>query len=419
MGKDFKSPIAKIKIKNFLSFNKDGIDLQLLNLNILIGTNGSGKSNLLDALRFWKTLSDNGKTSAQFFSEQGGIRDWFYREGDHYIEQADFEVVTSIVSDRRSRIPIKHGLIFGIKECDQRKMFDLKKEQIECIRGESKEQPPYIYYSFDGGRQAMINTIKIDENRGEEKNYTERRLSKEFIETDKSILLQKVDQELYPILYDLSQLYKGIRIYNSWSFGRTANVKKPQNLFQVAEILDEDYSNFIAVVQKIKNIYSLREKIENRMREVLPSFKIFDIEMIDSDGRLYFIEEGGRKILANRISDGSFRFFVLLILLYNPSKQSEMICIEEPEMGLHPDAIPILADVLKEASQTKQIIVTTHSEILISCFSESPENVVVCENKMGYTTMHRLDGKKLKDWLDDYSLGELWSKGELGGNIYG
>ena len=85
-------------------------------------------------------------------------------------------------------------------------------------------------------------------------------------------------------------------------------------------------------------------------------------------------------------------------------------------MGLHPDIIPGLAELLREASQRCQLIVTTHSDILVDALTETPESVVVCEKEKGQTRMKRLDKAELSHWLEKYRLGELWSSGELGGN---
>ncbi len=108
------------------------------------------------------------------------------------------------------------------------------------------------------------------------------------------------------------------------------------------------------------------------------------------------------------------RYLSLLAALYNPTKPNSIICIEGPELGLHPDILPNLAKLLKEASQDRQIIVTTHSDVLISALSDTPESVIVSENTKGFTTLRRLKIDDLKKWLEeDYSLGELWNGGKI------
>ena len=103
----------------------------------------------------------------------------------------------------------------------------------------------------------------------------------------------------------------------------------------------------------------------------------------------------------------------LAILIY-----SSVICIEEPETGLHPDVIPAFANLLVEASKHIQIIVTTHSDILVDALSNTPEAVVICEKVNGASQLRRLNADDLQVWLEKYRLGELWTSGQLGGNLY-
>jgi predicted ATPase len=91
------------------------------------------------------------------------------------------------------------------------------------------------------------------------------------------------------------------------------------------------------------------------------------------------------------------------------------MCIEEPELGLHPDVLPTLAGLLKEASQRTQLIVTTHSDVLMDAMSDTPESVVVAERGDNGTTLTRLNADKLKPWLEKYRLGQLWTRGDIGG----
>jgi predicted ATPase len=116
------------------------------------------------------------------------------------------------------------------------------------------------------------------------------------------------------------------------------------------------------------------------------------------------------------MSDGTLKFLALLAALLEP-KPPPLMCIEEPELGLHPDALQMVAEVLVEASQGTQLIVTTHSEALVDALTDYPESVLVCERDFDNgTQMKRVPKKKLKLWLERYKLGELWRKGEIGGS---
>ncbi len=131
----------------------------------------------------------------------------------------------------------------------------------------------------------------------------------------------------------------------------------------------------------------------------------------------YMLETGLREPLsATRLSDGTLKFLCLLAVLLNPDAPP-LICIEEPEVGLHPDAIRIVAQALVEASERTQLIVTTHSEALIDALSDRPEDVLVCERDFDNgTQFRRLNKERLSGWLERYTLGALWRNGELGGN---
>jgi predicted ATPase len=103
--------------------------------------------------------------------------------------------------------------------------------------------------------------------------------------------------------------------------------------------------------------------------------------------------------------------------LLNP-QSTPLICIEEPELGLHPDAISLLAELLIEASARTQLVVTTHSDVLVSALTEQAESVLVCDYLKNGTELRRVESAKLAHWLKKYRLGEVWRLGKLGGNLW-
>ncbi len=158
--------------------------------------------------------------------------------------------------------------------------------------------------------------------------------------------------------------------------------------------------------------------IVEKLRDVYASVE--DIQTKTEGGTIQvFLQDNGFPLSARRISDGTMRFLCLLVVLCDPAPPP-VVLIEEPELGLHPDAIGALADLLREASERMQLIVTTHSEALVDRFGDTPEAVLVVDKEEpsegGSTRVRRLDRNELKDWLDTYSLGRLWRMGELGGN---
>jgi predicted ATPase len=152
------------------------------------------------------------------------------------------------------------------------------------------------------------------------------------------------------------------------------------------------------------------------LRQFYEPVKDVDTELLGTHLRLMVKEEGlSSRTPATRLSDGTLRWLMLLIVLLDPAPPP-VVCIDEPDLGLHPDIIPTLAELLRDASTRTQLIVTTHSQSLVSAFSDDPESVCVCEKVDGSTRIRRLDGEKLSVWLEDYSLGHIWASGEIGGN---
>lgn len=130
---------------------------------------------------------------------------------------------------------------------------------------------------------------------------------------------------------------------------------------------------------------------------------------------MYVKERGLPMISATRLSDGTLKFLCLMAVLLDPNP-APLVCIEEPETGLHPDALALVGDALREASTRTQLIVTTHSDSLVDRFTDEPESVIVCERDfVESTSFRRLSDEELSEWLKDYTLGELWRRGEIGG----
>ncbi len=140
------------------------------------------------------------------------------------------------------------------------------------------------------------------------------------------------------------------------------------------------------------------------------------VKVYGGTAQIFLHERGLRQpIPATRLSDGTLHYLCLLAILCHP-EPPPVVCLEEPEIGLHPDVMPTLAELLLQASERTQLIVTTHSADLVSELSHVPEAVVVCERDDEGSCMQRLDAAELKEWLDRYTLGDLWRMGEIGGN---
>lgn len=115
---------------------------------------------------------------------------------------------------------------------------------------------------------------------------------------------------------------------------------------------------------------------------------------------------------AASLSDGTLRFLFLITALAQPNPPA-LIAIDEPETGLHPSMMRIIAEYAQEASRHTQVVLTTHSPALLDAFTDAEPTVTVCELKDGATVLKNLDSEALKYWLSKYSLGELQQSGQL------
>jgi len=179
--------------------------------------------------------------------------------------------------------------------------------------------------------------------------------------------------------------------------------------------LEEDASNLGLILNRLKGEPNVKKQLLEYLKLFYAEAEDIHVQIREGLVELRIEERLGFTTPATRLSDGTLRWLSLLAVLLNPAPPP-LICIEEPELGLHPDIIPTLGKLLLEASERTQLIVTTHSDALIEQFTEKPECIVVCEKNDGATSMKRLDAMELATWLERYSLGELWRKGEIGGN---
>jgi len=384
--------ICHLAPKNFLSFhsNNAGIDLQALNL--FIGPNGSGKSNLIEAISLMRSAP---KEFREVTRKGGGVAEWIWKgrpKGPASIEW--------VVSYPKGRKPLRHMMAFHAVA----QTFALDDESVEESEPRAPtEQNVYFYYRYRNGNP-VVNTVKGQQ----------RALAKDTIEPDRSILAQRRDPETFPELAWLAQNYEKIRIYREWAFGRNAVFREPQKADMRNDILEEDFSNLGLFLNRLKSRFPVAKKaILAGLRDLYDGISDFDVSIEGGTVQVYFTE-GEFVIPATRLSDGTLRYLCLLAILCDP-EPPPLVCIEEPELGLHPDILPKVADLLRAASKRTQLIVTTHSDILVDAMTETPEVVVVCSKIEGHTIMERLNPEALNEWLKSYRLGQLWTKGQIGG----
>jgi len=390
-------PILKeLHLKNILSFGPDTKPIPLGPLNVLIGPNGSGKSNLLEAISL---LHAAPKDLSAPVKEAGGVHDWLWKGVKH--PTASIEVI--INNKDRPDMSIRHSFSF----VEHGKRFEVTSERIENADPFPGYNEPLYYYRNERGQIRLKEKSQI-ESPGES---VDRQLPRGKIDPEASVLSQVRDPERYPTLAYLSEIYRKFRLYREWTFGRYTPPRQAQKADLPNDYLLESCNNLSLVLNSLRPL--AEHDIIKELNYLYPEIEGF-YEQIDGGWVQLYLKEGSFNIPATRLSDGTLRYLCLLAILCHPTPPP-LVCIEEPELGLHPDVLPNLANLMMSASERCQLIVTTHSEILVDALTENPESVIVCEKKDGKTEMQRLNSKELAQWLEKYRLGELWLKGEIGG----
>jgi predicted ATPase len=326
---------------------------------------------------------------------ESGVSEWIWKGQSR--AAASIEVIIKLPWDLPT---VRHRLAFRVEQ----QSFRLDEEIIEPVEPKLVLPPLDFYYRYR--RQRELPTI-VDV-KGQKRS-----LVPEAIQLDQSILAQRRDPDTYPEISYLIGDYEQIRLYREWTFGHAAVFRAPQKADQRNNRLEEDFSNLGLFLNRLRRNPKAKHAMLAGLRDLYEGLTDFDVTIEGGTVQVFFTE-GDFAIPATRLSDGTLRYLCLLAILCDPEPPS-LIAIEEPELGLHPDILPKVADLLIEASTRTQLIVTTHSDILVDAMTEQPEAIVVCEKHSGQTVMRRLDQKSLAHWLKNYRLGQLWTRGELGG----
>ncbi len=387
--------IREIAPRNVLSYGPQTMSIPLNSLNVLIGANGSGKSNLIEMIALLRATPNatEPRDLRTIISRGGGISDWIWKGNS-----GEAASVEAIISNPRGDQPLRHALTFRAEN----QAFRLVDERIENEKPNAGLTEPFFYYRYQKGHP-VINVA------GQEK----RKLARESVEPDLSILAQRRDPDIYPELSYLASAYEKVRIYREWAFGRNSIFREPQKADLRNDRLEEDFSNLGLFLNRLRQRPKAKRGILAALGDLYDGLDDFDVSIKEGTVQVFFTE-GDFTIPATRLSDGTLRYLCLLAILCDPDPPP-LICIEEPELGLHPDILPKVADLLVAAATRTQLIVTTHSDILVDAMTEKPEVILICEKHDGQTVTKRLDQQKLEVWLEKYRLGQLWTSGELGG----
>jgi predicted ATPase len=372
--------IRSLALRHLLSF-RDQPPFILQPLNVFIGANASGKSNLIECIGLLRALAGN---VSSYISDRGGADSWIWRGA-------------------------KRSTGFPAVRCE----FDLGKEILTyeltfaavantfAIQTESLSKTDYTYLKRSAGNLQI--------GHGDLPGMPDVTASVSHAESAFSAYRFPSS----PIT-NTARTFADIRIYRNFRTGTRDDSRIGVSSSDPKHPLEETGSNLSLVLQEIDFRGSL-ERVKHYLTLLSDRFEDVKVRAEGGRSQLYVQERGLGMISASRLSDGTLRYLCLLAVLFDPNP-APLVCIEEPETGLHPDALALVGDALREASTRTQLIVTTHSAALIDRFTDDPESVIVCERDFDEaTSFRRLARVQLVEWLDEYTLGELWRRGEVGG----
>ncbi len=176
-----------------------------------------------------------------------------------------------------------------------------------------------------------------------------------------------------------------------------------------------DGQNLMTILNRIKNNHSLSyDKIEEAIMKINPYFKDINFDFIGSKLYLLLREKHLTKSVSiEHISDGTLNYLILLSILFNPERGT-LVCVDEPETSLHPDMINTIADAIKQASKSTQLIITTHSPLLLNSF-EIDDLLIFEKNIHNETEVYVKSPDEFDNWIDDFMVGQAWLQGLIGG----
>ena len=343
-------------------------ELKLGDINVLIGPNGSGKSNFIGVFAFLHAIREG---QLQDYVAKAGGANRLLHFGVRNTKRLDLRVSFRDETNQYA-IQLAPTNLDGLTPIEETVFYWDKKNYKE----------PYEYALDREGREAGIGNSK----RG--------------------------------VAVYVRGLLDSWRPYHFHDTSTTSEMKKAANVND-NRFLRSDGSNLSAFLYylSVKHPDSYR-LIVDTVRQAAPFLRDFQLEpqLLNPETiRLEWRHQGSDAYFdASALSDGTLRFIGLATLFLQPQiHRPSVILVDEPELGLHPYAITLLGSLVKHVAGETQVIVSTQSPLLLDQFE--PENVLVADRVDGATQLSRLDAERLDSWLDDYSLGQLWEKNELGG----
>jgi len=360
-------------VKGYKSFGE--IELRLAPINVLIGANGSGKSNFISLFKMLNRMM-NGEL--QLFIAQSGGADQIL----HYGRKITQELILRLWFLRPENLA--NGYECHLQAAEDRLVFT---SEDTGFHDRSRYEQPYW------------------ENLPHPGIYEES-------------LLPKWAKETYRVPAYVYRALHSWQVYHFHDTGEAARLKQLGDLYQNQHLLP-DGGNLAAYLYFLQEQFPQHYlRIVETIRLAAPFFGDFSLRPFPFNRekiRLEWRERGSDLIFGpNALSDGTLRFICLTTLFLQPVEYlPATILIDEPELGLHPYAIKLLAEMVSSVAEHTQVILTTQSVTLVNQFS--PEDILVVDRVEGISTIRRLESAEIEHWPEDYALGELWEKNVFGG----
>lgn len=401
--------IKEITITNFYSFSHSIIKLQPRS-NILIGINGSGKSNFFKAIKVLKEGVAGIGLKKHLLDNLGGFDNIFFK-GNLEQKSPSQSIIISYRLDGTEITKGNYGFRFTddiIYQITLSKSSSLSNYYVE---EKITNEKGFIYLDFTSGTGYLTEKKTENENKTNLVKYSD-------FDPQELVLKEISDSDRYFALTTLKKAIRDIMVYDYFDTTPKSLIRKPM-LPTSEKRLFSDGTNLPQILNTIKiNHKTYYRKITEMLNEVNSNFSGFDFNLVGGNIELLLEEERlNSSVHVSNISDGTLRYLCLLSILFNPDR-GRFICIDEPEVGLHPDMILNVANSIKEASTETTMIVSTHSENLLNYFEV--EDLSVFEKQENNSTKVITYTKdQFSDWYEEFSLGLMWKQGDFGGVRYG
>ena len=364
-----RNKLEKVTLKGYKTI-QSLIDFEPRPLNVLIGPNGAGKSNFISFFRMLSWALSGPDKLSEYVGRQGGASKLLH-DGPDRTREIETELT---VQTEKGESQYGFRLVYAAG--------DTFIYADETYRFSSKGRPAQAPWKPTGAGHRGPQLLTL-------------------ANTDRTA----------SVIRDILNKIKVFQFHNT---SDTARIRTAWNVHE-NDWLKEDAGNIAPVLLRLKEDDGrCYQRIVDTIRLILPFFSDFELKPRHESLLLQWSERDTDRVFSvSQASDGMLRVVALVTLLLNENALPDVLILDEPELGLHPYAIKVVGGLIRALSDKIQVIVATQSMPFIDCFE--PSDLVVVDREERRTTFRRLNDEELEDWLEDYSLSELWEKNVLGG----